>query len=134
MAKSNYVIPFSVLINQVGLDGQLKSDKIELTRDQLLQLIRKLLALVQVDEEWYRKTYPDVERSVVAGATPSAKDHFVSSGYFEGRRPGKVVVDETFYINKYPDVAEGIEFEEIDSAQEHFDAHGYLEGRLPFDG
>jgi hypothetical protein len=62
----------------------------------------------------------------------SAKDHFVSNGYFEGRLPAKVVVDEDFYITHYPDVAEGIHDGEIQSAQEHFDAHGFVEGRMPF--
>ena len=98
-----------------------------------MSLVRKLLNAVTVDEDWYRKTYPDVDQAIASGATSSAKEHFTASGYFEGRRPAKIVVDEKFYISKYPDVAEGIEFEEITSAQDHFESHGYEEGRLPFE-
>jgi hypothetical protein len=55
----------------------------------------------------------------------------VASGYFEGRKCGRVLVDEKWYLTEYPDVAEGIELGEFMSAQQHFDSHGEEEGRLP---
>jgi len=133
MNTSTYVIPFNALLKQVGLAGALNdSQGAHVTQEQLLTLIRKLLISVPVDEKWYIATYPDVEQGIQSGSVKSAKDHFVSNGYFEGRLPGKVVVDEDFYISKYPDVAEGIDEGEIQSAQEHFEAHGFVEGRVPF--
>lgn len=133
MSNSHYVIPFKALLLQAGIDEQqLKDGQILLTTEQLYSLIRGLLILVSVDEEWYVKAYPDVDEAIAAGAENSAKEHFISSGYFEGRLPGKVIVDEKFYTAKYMDVAEGIQIGEIGSAQEHFDLHGFVEGRQPY--
>jgi hypothetical protein len=133
MSKSSYVVPYTVLLKQIGILGDLGDDeRVELTRDQLLSLIRKLLAAIPVDEVWYKSIYQDVEQAIQAGNVKDAKEHFVSSGYFEGRLPSKVVVDEEFYISHYPDVADGIDGGEINSAQEHFESHGLTEGRLPF--
>jgi hypothetical protein len=133
MTTSSYVVPYAVLLKQIGIAGELKDgQRIELTQDQLVALVRKLLLSVPVDENWYKTIYQDVEQAIQTGVLKSAKEHFVSSGYFEGRLPSKVVVDEEFYIARYPDVAEGIDEGEINSAQEHFESHGFAEGRLPF--
>jgi hypothetical protein len=133
MTTSTYVIPFNALLKQVGLPALVEEEEqVHLTQEQLFSLIRKLLLGVPVDEKWYVATYPDVEHGIQSGAVKSAKDHFVSNGYFEGRLPARVVVDQDYYIERYPDVAEGIDDGEIQSAQEHFDAHGFLEGRVPF--
>jgi hypothetical protein len=131
MSPASYVVPFRVLLEQVGID-ELGNHPIEITRDQLLTLVRTLLMSVPVDETWYMATYQDVEQAIASGAVKSAKDHFVSNGYFEGRLPARIVVDEQFYISQYPDVAEGVDVGEINSAQEHFESHGLAEGRLPF--
>jgi hypothetical protein len=134
MSTSSYVVPYSVLLRQLGIAGDSDGDaRIELTREQLMTLIRKLLAAVPVDEAWYRTIYQDIDQAIQSGKVKSAKHHFVADGYFEGRLPSKVVVDESFYVSHYPDVAEGIDDGEINSAQEHFEAHGFSEGRLPFE-
>jgi hypothetical protein len=133
MSSGSYVIPFSLLLKEVGVDLPLGDDEpVALTRDQFHALVRRLLVCVQVDEAWYRSVYKDIDEAIQAGNIASAKEHFVSDGYFEGRVPGKIVVDEAFYISQYPDVAEGIDDGEINSAQEHFESHGFVEGRLPF--
>ena len=133
MSTSTYVVPFNVLLKQVGLPDHLdEGQQVQMTREQLLSLVRKLLVSVPVDDKWYIATYPDVEQGIQGGSVKSAKDHFVSNGYFEGRLPAKVVVDEAFYTSRYPDVAEGIDEGEIQSAQEHFETHGFVEGRIPF--
>ena len=97
----------------------------------LKSCIRLLLRGVEVDEEWYRTEYADVSDAISKGVFRSAKQHFVESGYFEGRRPGRVAVDENWYSRAYPDVSESVEFGEIGSCQEHFDRYGEREGRFP---
>src|SRR5215469_1149736 len=130
---SSYVVPYNLLLRQIGLSEHLgDGDRIELTREQFLLLIRKLLVSIPVDESWYTMTYKDIDEAIQAGFVNSAKEHFVSNGYFEGRLPAKIIVDEAFYRAEYPDVAEGIGEGEINSAQEHFESHGFAEGRLPF--
>jgi hypothetical protein len=131
MSKSSYVLPFKTVLRQLELGDDI-AGAIELTPDQLFALIRNFLVYVPFDENWYLRTYPDVEQAIESGATKSAKDHFVMNGYFEGRKPGPVEVDVDFYLATYSDVADGIEYGEIESAQAHFDQHGFIEGRLPF--
>jgi (2Fe-2S) ferredoxin len=95
-------------------------------------VIKLLLLSVDVDETWYRRTYPDVADAIEDGLFNSAKDHFVSSGYAEGRLPAELKVDSAWYEKIYPDVAESIRNGLFDSAAEHFRLYGYREGRIPF--
>jgi hypothetical protein len=134
MKKSTYVMPYSTLLKELGIRTRLSDeDTIELTGDQLRSLVKRLLVYISVDETWYRSMYSDIDRAIRLGEVPSAKEHFVSDGYFEDRLPSKVLVDEEFYTKRYPDVAQGIDDGEINSAQEHFESHGFSEGRLPFE-
>ncbi len=133
MSTRGYVIPYAALLKQIGVVGELSgTERVELTRDQLTLLIRSFLASVPVDEVWYKATYQDIDEAIRSGTIKSAKEHFISDGYFEGRLPCKILVDEEFYVSQYPDVAEGIDDGEISSAQEHFESNGFGEGRLPF--
>ena len=131
MNDSVYVMPYKSAMHQLGIDPLAIPDTVSLSREGLESLFKIVLRGVPVDEEWYRTTYPDVDAAIKQGAYKSAKHHFVENGYFEGRRPGKVVVDQDWYKRVYPDIAEGIEFGEISSCQEHFDQHGEAEGRSP---
>jgi hypothetical protein len=133
MNGNTYILPYDLLLKHIGVpEHLLGDDRLDLTRDQLFSLIRKLLVFVPVDEAWYRDTYKDIDEAIQAGIVGSAKEHFVSNGYFEGRLPSKVHVDDAFYTSQYPDVAESIADGLVASAQEHFEAHGFAEGRLPF--
>lgn len=126
-----YLPPFSALKSSVRLlsvKGQLKVD---MSYDELLDLIKLFLRTVPFEEAWYRRTYPDVEEAVRAGAYRSARQHFVEHGYFEGRRPFPLEVDEAWYLRTYPDVGESVSAGAVASAQDHFERHGYEEGRRP---
>ncbi len=101
----------------------------DLTYDELLDLLRQLLQAAPMNEAWYRDTYPDLAEAIDAGIYRSAQHHFVSNGYLEGRRPFPMAVYAACYLREYPDVAEGIEDRLFESAQEHFERHGYEEGR-----
>ena len=67
---------------------------IGLDDEQIVLIIKKLLRAVPVDEEWYLRTYPDVAVGIENGNTKSAKHHFVTDGYFEGRLPFEHEIDE----------------------------------------
>ncbi len=128
-----YLVPFSKLKNSfrvVSVGGQLKLD---MTYDELVDTIKKLLQAVPVDEGWYRTCYPDVAEAIDAGAYRNAKHHFVDYGYFEGRRPFLPEVEEDFYLKNNPDVQSGIAEGTIKSPTAHFIEHGYDEGRLPME-
>ena len=94
--------------------------------------MKTLIQGIEVDEDWYVRTYEDIGEAIKQGIVQSARHHFVEDGYFEGRRPFAIAVDERWYLRENPDVAESISTGIVPSAQEHFDKDGYTEGRLPF--
>jgi hypothetical protein len=101
-----------------------------LNYDKLEAIVRALIELVDVDEDWYRATYPDVAAGINAGTLASAKEHYVKFGYFEGRLPYDVAFDEAWYLANYQDVAADCKAGQI-SAKGHFLKYGYREGRMP---
>ncbi len=86
------------------------------------------------DERFYLSTYPDVASAIRKGEIATGLDHYVRAGYFEGRRPTKLIVDERFYLQENPDVAEAIKRGRLRNAQEHFEGPGFREGRVPYRG
>jgi hypothetical protein len=110
----------------VTVNGHLKVNN---AYDEFLDIVRLLLRSVSVDEAWYLTEYPDIAEAIASGDVKSARNHFIDSGYFEGRLPAPIEVDEAWYLSEYPDVAEGIERGEIESARQHFLEHGFEEGR-----
>jgi hypothetical protein len=126
-----YLLPFNVLKNSMKLlsvKGQLKVD---MTYDEFLDVVKKFLQAVPIDERWYRATYQDVDEAIKSGAYRSARHHFVEHGYFEGRRPFELEIDEAFYMKHYPDIQESVSKGLLGSAREHFVRNGYEEGRIP---
>jgi len=128
-----YVMPFDMIKRNLNLEATRGTVRVNVTYDDFLSIMRRLLAVASVDEAWYRATYPDVAQAVAKGVYKSAKEHFVLHGYFEGRFPYDMAVDEAWYLRAYPDVAEGVERGDLLSATHHFKSNGYREGRLPAD-
>jgi hypothetical protein len=128
----SYLPPFDVIKRSVEIstsrEGQVFATA---SYENLLDMIRSLLSVVDVDEQWYLAQYPDVAEAIAEGKMPSARDHFIDNGYFEGRLPALITVDERFYLTKYPDVAESVRKGTEKSGQAHFLAGGYREGRTP---
>jgi len=77
-------------------------------------------------------TYRDVDEAISLGKFDTAREHYVETGYFEGRFPRKILVDEQWYVATYSDVAEAIKRGRFVKAQEHYEKDGYREGRLPY--
>jgi hypothetical protein len=119
---------YSYLMSGSGLGSD---HYVELPETKFFDLLQQMLALVEVDEGWYRAKYQDVDEAVHAGRFSSGKEHYVTAGYFENRFPHAVHVDETWYLAEYPDVAEAIRSGVVRTATEHFERDGFKEGRLP---
>jgi hypothetical protein len=127
-----YVPPFELLRSYVTLeiiDGELT---VSCSYEKLVQLVRSLIAGIEVDEEWYLARYRDIAQAIASGSVESAKAHFVSDGYFEGRQPFDIQVDERYYLENNPGVADYVRRSLLESGQQHFNENGYTEGRLPF--
>lgn len=104
---------------------------IEVSENQLREILELLLSHVNVDEEWYCAVNSDVREAIEAGKLESAKQHYAMAGYFEDRMPYPIDVDEAWYLEVYPDVAFAIQSGLLSSAQDHFNSAGFSEGRLP---
>lgn len=122
---------YNYLISDTGAaDGHY----VELPEAKLVELLRALIARVEVDEKWYLATYSDVASAVKSGELKSAREHYIRSGYFENRLPGPIKVDEAWYAEEYPDVLGAIRAGAWKNGQQHFERNGFKEGRLPYEG
>lgn len=115
-------------INHDRLNGR---SKIAVDVRLLKALLQALVARTPFDADFYLKTYPDVAEAHARGDIPDLQQHFVETGFFEGRFGAPPSVDDAFYTSVYADVAAAIERGTIASAAEHYLASGAAEGRLP---
>ncbi len=104
---------------------------VELLESRFREILRLLLAEVVVDEDWYRDNNQDVDEAIRSGALRSAREHYITAGYFENRLPRPIAVDEPWYLDEYPDVAAAIRQGVFTSATQHFHRDGFREGRRP---
>lgn len=105
--------------------------KIAIDARMLRALLQSLAESLPFSEEFYLETYPDVADAYAAGKIPDLRQHFVDSGYLEGRLGSAPEVDEAFYSATYRDVAQVIARGDVSSGLEHYLRSGASEGRLP---
>ncbi len=111
-----YLPPFEVLKGMMNLTTARGTTRVDMTYEDIQQLIRALLTSIEVDEDYYLLRNQDVADGIRVGNIRSAREHFVDHGYFEGRLPYRIEVDETWYLTTHADVAETVR-------------HGYFELR-----
>ncbi len=128
----SYVPPFEIIKELADFSTFKGELRISISYNEFINIVKKLLIGVVVEEEWYMTRYPDIADAIRAGAMRSARDHFVEHGYIEGRLPGPIVVDEQWYLEQNPDVAAAGRRGEEAAAHSHFERMGHREGRLPF--
>ena len=91
--------PYSYLMSGSGVAG---GHYVELPESKFFDLLQKILVFVEVDEAWYRATYRDVDEAVHAGRFASAREHYVTSGYFENRFPHAIAVNDPGILRNIP--------------------------------
>jgi hypothetical protein len=94
-------------------------------------ILTAFLESMRVDEETYLKDNPDVAAALKSGSIESGRQHFLTNGYFEGRRPGEQPVDEEWYLGTYPDIAVAYRKGRITDLKRHYNETGRFEGRAP---
>jgi hypothetical protein len=95
----------------------------------LRALLSAAIAQLPFDEDFYLKTYPDINEAYSAGRIINLHDHFIEEGYFEGRLGTNPAVNDQFYRENYPDVAKALDTGKVTSAFDHYVATGCFEGR-----
>ena len=127
-----YLPPFDLLRRSVEISTIRGELRVNVSYEDFIRLLKRMILGTEVDEDWYLGTYEDIAKAVREGTIKSARHHFVEDGYFEGRLPFPIRVDDRWYMNQYPDVADSVRRGALPTAQAHFDEDGYREGRLPF--
>jgi len=122
--------PFKAIKKHLAMASVRGVPKVNNSYEEILGIISLVLRGIDVDEDWYLTQYPHLAEALKTGDIKSARNHFIYSGYFEGRLPSAPELDEEWYLAQYPDVAEGIARGEIQSARQHYLEHGYAEGRF----
>ena len=127
-----YLPPFEVLKAYLTITNVKGELMVSCSYENMVRMLRKLIAGVQVDEGWYLERYADIAEAIQKGIVESPKAHFLNDGYFEGRMPFPIKVDERYYLAENTGVADFVRKGTLKSGQQHFDENGYSEGRLPF--
>lgn len=127
-----YIPPFEILKSYVSTNADSGELMVSCSYEAFVDLVRRLLQGVEVDETWYLSQYTDIADAIKQGLVANARAHFVNDGYFEGRLPFAIHVDEAFYLRQNQGVADFVRRGLLESGQQHFDENGYKEGRLPF--
>jgi hypothetical protein len=122
--------PFNFIKQRLSIVAVGGVPKVSNSYEEVLEIVSLILRGIEIDEEWYLTQYPHLAGALEDGLIKSARNHFIHSGYFEGRLPRAPDFDEQWYLAEYPDVADGITKGEIESARQHYLEHGYQEGRF----
>jgi len=128
-----YVPPFDLIRRSVEISTVKGELRVNVSYEEFIRIVKMMIAGVEVNEEWYVKTYEDIGKAIKDGIVKSAQQHFVDDGYFEGRLPFPMRVDEKWYLQQNSDVADSVRRGTLASGQAHFDEDGYREGRPPFE-
>ena len=133
MTPSQYVPHIDLLLQTLRINRERLNSRSKIAIDtKLLRgLLQALAASVPFSEEFYLEKYPDIAEAHSVGKVPNLHEHFVQSGFFEGRFGAPPEVDEGFYTNLYKDVGQAALRGDIRSGAEHYLRTGAAEGRVP---
>ncbi len=115
-------------IDRARLNGR---HKVAIDAPVLRRIIQAAIAAMPFSAEFYRTAYPDIAAAADAGQIVDLHQHFVQTGYFEGRAGHPVAVDDAYYTGSHPDVAEAIARGDVAGAGAHYLGTGAAEGRVP---
>jgi hypothetical protein len=108
-----------------------ETDRISVSRGFLRHLVQAALSAVPFDESTYLQLNPDLREAWKGGKISDLRQHWILSGYFEGRKASNLTVDEEWYLTLYPDVRFAIDAGQVQDATEHFASAGETEWRIP---
>src|SRR3546814_860803 len=116
---------------RIGVDDFNRHKMTLVSTKVLRKLIEAALEGVEFDEKWYLKQYGDIADAHRKGQIVNLREHFITSGYFEGRRPSGRHFDARWYVSTNKDVADALRQGRLDSPLAHYERVGESEGRPP---
>lgn len=126
-----YLPPLELICRILGIRAipSEGTSMVSVDAEGLRWLISTLVEKQCIDESWYQENNPDVAGAIMAKDIASCRDHFIRTGYFEGRLPAPLAYDEAWYLGRYPDVATAVRNGDIPDGKTHYLQSGWREGR-----
>lgn len=130
-----YFPPYDTILRALGTSRQQadQAEQVTIPVSLLKILITISVSHCDFNQKGYLEENPDIADALKVGKIESARLHYETYGYWEGRRGATPKVDERWYRQTYPDVAAAIEDGEIGSAKQHYLVSGVNEFRSPND-
>jgi hypothetical protein len=130
--EMEFVPAYGLILKHAGVDLQAGNgtDEVTVSRQLLEFLLRCVLDHMEFDEQQYQKCNPDVAAAIKQKKMHSGREHFIKTGYFEGRSGG-VRVDEAWYLARNPDVAAAKKAGKFESGAAQYRLSGASEWRTP---
>lgn len=133
MPQTPYIPHIDLLLQalRINRDRLNSKSKIAIDAKLLKTVLQAMIAAAPFNEEFYKQNYPDLAAAQAAGQIPDLHQHFVETGYFEGRFGAAPPVDEAYYTSTYKDVGQAVLKGDVSSGTEHYLRSGASEGRVP---
>ncbi len=133
MAERAYIPHIDLLLAAMRIQRERleRKSKVAIDARLLRALIQAAVEQQPFSDAFYRATYPDIAAAHKAGSVADLHEHYITTGFFEGRVGAPPQLDEAFYVTTYPDVARALEAGSVTSAAEHYVRSGVAEGRMP---
>ena len=133
MSQQTYLPHIDLLLQalRINRDRLNSRSKIAIDAKLLKTVLQAMVANSPFSEEFYKETYPDLATAHASGAIPDLHQHYVDTGFFEGRFGAPPPLDEAFYTSTYRDVGQAVLRGDVASGLEHYMRSGAAEGRLP---
>ncbi len=133
MPTTDYFPHVDLILHSLRINRDRLSSKSKIAIDaRLLRLmLQTIAATLPFSEEFYMEQYPDIAEAYAAGKIPNLHQHFLDSGYLEGRIGNPPDVDEAYYLANYKDVGKAVASGDVANGAEHYKRAGAAEGRVP---
>lgn len=133
MPTTDYFPHVDLILHSLRINRDRLSSKSKIAIDaRLLRLmLQTIAATLPFSEEFYLEQYPDLAEAYAAGKIPNLRQHFLDSGYLEGRIGNPPDVDEAYYLANYKDVGKAVASGDVANGAEHYKRAGAAEGRVP---
>lgn len=127
--QSEAVVSASLLFRLLGITpDQLQHETITVNAKALRRLLQEVALGQMFDPEFYAQTYPDLEVARLEGRLSNLHDHYIQTGFFEGRLPSEPPFDAEWYATYYSDL-KGEFGTDRAALQNHFRTAGLAEAR-----
>ena len=110
VSSTQYFPHIDLVLQSLRINRERLSSKSKIAIDaRLLRLmLQTVAATLPFSEEFYMEHYPDIADAYAAGKIPNLHQHFLDSGYLEGRIGYPPEIDEKFYLSTYKDVSKAV--------------------------